>query len=70
MIIPLLAYIFLALFGLYVLRYRLKENLSWIKQHKLKSLGITLLVFLAMTLFTIAGSFLAQFDYSFFNIDQ
>ena len=23
-----------------------------------------------MTLFTIAGSFLAQFDYSFFNIDQ
>lgn len=52
-LISLLVYTFLAFFGMYVLSNHLKGSFSWIKRHKLKSLGIVIFVFLAMTLFDI-----------------
>lgn len=68
MIIPLLAYIFLALFGLYV-ALSVKENLLWIKQHKLKVWGLHCL-FLAMTSLRYTWAVFSSVRLFIFNIDQ
>lgn len=70
MAIPMGFYIFLFLLGTFVLRHKLKENFSRIWQHKLKSLGIIVLVFLAMTVLDILGVLITQFGYSLLNITQ
>jgi hypothetical protein len=69
-IVPTIAYIFLALFGIYILHRKLYENLFYIKKYKLKSLGIVIIVFLAMTAFSILGSLMSNLGHSFFNITQ
>lgn len=69
-LLSLLVYTFLAFFGMYILSNHLKESFSWIKRHKLKSLGIVILVFLAMTLFDIIGSLLTQLAYSLLDIPR
>ncbi|MTD41620.1 CPBP family intramembrane metalloprotease [Erwinia sp. CPCC 100877] len=67
-VLTLIVYTFLFIFGTWMFRNFFKDNLKWLKDHPLKSLGIVILIYITEVVVSLIVSIIYDLLVSFFQL--